>query len=78
MAALDMTPDNEKIGSIRAGDVKVLVEKMWNANHQLQRIIKNYEGAISDRASPFVQVNSQWYKSEKGERGDRVWLDARQ
>lgn len=76
MAALDMTPDNEKIGSIRAGDVKVLVEKMWNANHQLQRIIKNYEGAISDRASPFVQVNSQWYKSEKGERGDRVWLDS--
>lgn len=76
MATLDMTADSEKLGEIQARDLKILVEKMMNANYQLQRVIKNYEGAIGDRASPFVQVNSQWFKSERGERGDRAWLDS--
>lgn len=75
MGALDLVHDDTDIGLVKAGQVKVLLEKLWNSNHQLQKMIKNYEGSVSDRASPLILINPEWVNVERPVAGERVWLD---
>ncbi|PBN41354.1 hypothetical protein SxD43FB_22270 [Sphingobium sp. D43FB] len=76
MSALDLTADTETVGRLKVGELKAFIEKIVNANHQLQKLMKNYDGAIPDRASPFVAINSQWVCVEQGNVNDRAWLDS--
>ncbi len=75
VASLDSLPDDEQIGAVTVGDVKSLVQKLANANQQLQGLIKNHGGSVSDRASPFVAVDKSWFEVGTITAGDRVWLD---
>ena len=76
MAALDQASDSTSVGHIEMRQVKAFVEKLVNTNQQMQKLLKNYDGAISDRASPFVAINPQWVSVEQGSPSDRVWLDS--
>ncbi|MCC4254789.1 glycoside hydrolase family 99-like domain-containing protein [Sphingobium naphthae] len=75
VASLQSLPEDDKVGTINVGEIKKLIGKLRNANQQMQRLIKNYDGAIGDRPSPFVPIKNQWFEVVSGGPDDRAWLD---